>query len=68
MPVDNLMYTIESTGRFWRRQFAWRPQRCYRTGRLIWLTWGYSGRSRMVLNTPVLWMTSTQYFLKCLIE
>lgn len=56
----------EASSRPWQLKFAWRPQRCYRSGQRIWLTWAYSGRSQYIINTPVLWMTKQEYLIKCL--
>lgn len=67
MPVDRFMnIRSEISSRPWKLQFAWRPHRCHVSNELIWLTWGYSGTSQYIYNTPVLWMTKTEYLIKCL--
>lgn len=60
----NLVSEISS--RPWKKTFAWRPQRCCRSGQRIWMSWAYSGQSRYIINTPVLWMTQQEYLIKCL--
>ena len=67
MPLDTLMnIRDEAWGRPWVRQFAWRPQRCYISNELIWLTWGYCGRSLYIINTPNLWITKQQHLINYL--
>lgn len=67
MPLDTLMnIRDEAWVRPWKLQFAWRPHRCYVSNELIWLTWGYCGRSLYIINTPNLWMSKVEYLIKCL--
>jgi hypothetical protein len=65
VPLDTLMnIRDEAWCRPWKLKFAWKPQRCYISNELIWLTWGYCGRSLYIINTPNLWMSKNEYLIK----
>jgi hypothetical protein len=67
MPLDTLMNIRDEVwARPWKLQFAWKPQRCYASNELIWLTWGYRGTSQYIINTPAIWLTKVEYLIKCL--
>lgn len=38
MYYDNIYLETE-----WKKEFSWLPKKCYKSGKLIWLTEGYRG-------------------------
>ena len=72
MPLDKLMYSTRFNESFvkratWHVKFAWRPQRCWISGRWLWLTKAYKGTAMWLgPGAPVFehhWIDKNQYLM-----
>jgi hypothetical protein len=54
----------------WQQKFAWLPHRCIRSGKIIWLKYGYIGTAMWTgPGTPVYeynWHTVEEHLIWCL--